>query len=105
MRSLQTMTTEEFNKMMHDIKKGHRLEHADQIKPLYINIKPKAMLYGFATYNCGKMLGMYEFSHLVLNVRVCDWLDYHGFERPKWTPDGITMEDTLTRGYELCESQ
>ncbi|MFW5848036.1 MAG: hypothetical protein ACOCVF_03890 [bacterium] len=105
LRSLQTMSPDEFKQMMNDIGKGYKIADYESIEPLHINLHPKKMMYGFRCLVEGQIKAVYEFKDLIKNVAICDWLDYHNFARPKWTPEGMTMKDTIVSGYERAEAK
>ena len=103
LRSLQTMTLDEFKQMMNDIGKGYKIADYECIEPMYIHLADKKMMYGFWCLTEGRKEIVYEIKHLITKVPICDWLDHYGFARPKWTPQGMTMQDTILLGYERSE--
>ena len=77
---------DEFRKMMIDIGKSHHFEGIDNITPAYVNTSPQKHI-GFYGWKNGKVKKEWSMDRLFENVKVCDWLDYHGYWRPKWIPE------------------
>lgn len=85
-KGLESMSPYQFIQMMNDIGKAHRLEGIDEISVAIVHTKPNPKSVGFYGINKGKVVAEWLAEKLYENVKVCDWLDFHGFYRPKWTP-------------------
>ena len=80
------MSSDEFCNMLNDTGNGHNIE-GKKIEAAQMNLSGKKVTYGFGhKKNDGHFSHVWEFKQLVKIVYICDWLDYHGFERPKWKP-------------------
>ena len=91
LRKLESMTPDEFRKMMCDIGKGHRVEKYDKITRAAVHVDPPK-IYGFLGWVNGEIKCEWEFETLLKSPKVCDWLDYYGFDRPKWRPSSFESE-------------
>ena len=91
LRKLETMTPDEFGKMMEDIGKESHFNGVDVITAAIVMVDPpiKVGFYGWCNESVVKS---WEFKRLVKSVKVCDWLDYYGFDRPKWRPASSELE-------------
>lgn len=89
------MTVSEFCIMFNDIEKGHYLENK-KIEAAQMCLPEGLKTYGFGykkSNGCFKTI--WEFQSLIKNIKICDWLDYYGFKRPKWSPSGIINKDFI----------
>ena len=85
-RKLETMSPDEFCKMFVDVGKGHHIE-GHKIEAAQMHLPDKKVTYGFGFKKHSNCFShVWEFKHLVKIVYICDWLDYHGFDRPRWRP-------------------
>lgn len=95
MKRLREMTVDEFIKMFNDIDKGHHLENK-KIEAAQMHLPDGLKTYGFGYKKAnGQFSSIWEFQTLVRTVKICDWLDFNGFKRPKWSPDGIINKDYI----------
>jgi hypothetical protein len=86
MKKLQDMYPDEFIKMFNDLGYGDRIK-GKKIEAAQAHHPDRKETYGFGYKKpSGYLSQVWEFKDLVKNVRICDWLDYYGFERPKWRP-------------------
>lgn len=85
-KGLQDLTAADFAKMLHDIGKWHRLEGIEKVIQEFVHLPEGKKLYAFGGYKGGQKVASWELTSLFENVKVCDWLDYYGYERPKWRP-------------------
>lgn len=91
LRKLESMTPDEFRKMMCDIGKESHFNGVDSITDAIIMTDPPKK-EGFHGRRIGAVVKSWPFNRLVESTKVCDWLDYYGFDRPKWRPASSELE-------------
>lgn len=85
-KGIHELTAADFAKMLHDIGKGHHLKGIDKVMQEFVHLPDGKKLYAFGGYKAGQKVVSWELTRLLEIVKVCDWLDYYGYERPKWRP-------------------
>lgn len=84
-RSYKDLSADEFKRLMKDIGKEHHFDECDDVKEGFVMTNPPKKT-GFYGYKNGEVRKEWPFNMLLKNVKVCDWLDYYGYDRPKWKP-------------------
>ena len=81
------MSPPEFIQMFYDLGYSDKIQ-GKKIEAARIHHPDRKEVYGFGYKKpSGYFSQVWEFKSLVKNVFVCDWLDYHGFDRPRWKPN------------------
>lgn len=98
---LSNMQGHHYRRMIHDVKGEEYANRYADYKPQYAHLPDGKKLIGFGGYadsgaNSKQMMS-HDLVRMLADSVYCDWLDYHGFLRPKWMPDGKsrTLNDCI----------
>jgi hypothetical protein len=92
---IEDFTPELFKQMMTDIGKEHHFEGVEKLTFAKVNTPDGDKIYGFYGWKNNKVIKEWQLERLYENVKVCDWLDYYGHYRPKWSPCPLLLLPTF----------